>query len=112
MLGKAITSLFPDARDWYLSTDDNGEWDFDTLIWPEKNGPKPTKNKLETEAARLAALPSTEYKVNRIRKYRVRSDHLFIEWQYLSATSDPAADSVKKDWLAAVDEIKAEDPKP
>jgi hypothetical protein len=49
---------------------------------------------------------------SRVEQYKLRSDPLFVEYAFMQATNADGAEAKKAAWLAEVEKIKAELPKP
>ncbi len=92
-LTKALVSLYPGSL-WTLSGDD-----YDGLNWLDENIPKPTKEELEAEAARLQ--PIEECQQNRAKAYPSFADQFDLLYH-------GGYDA----WKAAIDAVKAQYPKP
>ncbi len=62
--------------------------------------------------ARKTANDSTQYQRDRAPEYVKTSDPLGFEWLYMDKQADPGATAKLAEWLAAVEQIKADHPKP
>jgi hypothetical protein len=91
-LTKALLSLYPNSA-WTLSGDE-----YEGLTWLDENTPKPTKEELEAEAARLQ--PIIDCQMNRAREYPSYADQFDLLYH-------GGYDA----WKAAIDAVKTKYPK-
>lgn len=103
----AISSLYPELKGWTITNND-----YNTLKWTDSLA-KPSKSELETEGLRLdAVFAATEYQRRRAFRYPIESDPLMFEWIYLRENGSAETENKRIEWLAAVNKIKEEIPKP
>lgn len=100
MISQALTKLRPGAT-WVI----RGEESYANIEWTDSSQSMPTEQQVLDEAARLQAeFEYNQYRRDRAKVYPIIQDQLdMLYWDKINGTDT---------WQQAIDEVKAQYPKP